>query len=133
MMMKCRVLNGPIDAGFRLYRDGDEILLDPPTAQLLALIDVVEILGEAPEESPQEELPQEELPQEESPPPPPVDPVIVNINTASNEQLQALKYVGPSTAAKIEAGRPYESLEDAQITSGLKAEQWSAIETQLTI
>ncbi len=37
---------------------------------------------------------------------------LVNVNTASGAQLEALPAVGPATAAKIIASRPYNSLDD---------------------
>ncbi|MEO6729362.1 MAG: ComEA family DNA-binding protein [Candidatus Dojkabacteria bacterium] len=43
----------------------------------------------------------------------------VNINTASKDALDALPGVGPSTADKIIAARPYESIEDLKDVSGI--------------
>lgn len=39
-------------------------------------------------------------------------PVPVDLNTASEKELEGIKGVGPATAKKIIAGRPYKSLDD---------------------
>ncbi|WP_309570873.1 helix-hairpin-helix domain-containing protein [Deinococcus sp.] len=43
----------------------------------------------------------------------------VNLNTATQEQLEALPKVGPSMAKKIIAGRPYRSLADFDRIKGV--------------
>ncbi|OOV13765.1 ComEA family DNA-binding protein [Deinococcus sp. LM3] len=51
-----------------------------------------------------------------------VQPLIsgrVNLNTATQEQLEALPKVGPSLAAKLIAGRPYRSLADLDRVKGV--------------
>lgn len=40
------------------------------------------------------------------------DKALLNLNTASEKELEALKGVGPATAKKIIAGRPYNSVAD---------------------
>jgi DNA uptake protein ComE-like DNA-binding protein len=123
-VIKVKVLNGPIDAGHTVYRDGDTLDLDNATAQLLAAIDVVAILGD---DTPTEPL----VPAPN--PPPPVDPVVVNINTATSDQLEALPNIGAATANRIVEGRPYESLTAAQAASGLSDSKWAAIANQITL
>ncbi|MEF2277810.1 helix-hairpin-helix domain-containing protein [Deinococcus sp. YIM 134068] len=43
----------------------------------------------------------------------------INLNSASQEQLEALPRVGPALAARIVAGRPYHSLADLDRVSGI--------------
>lgn len=118
-MPRCKVLHGPIDAGHTVYQDGDTLEMDEPTAQLLALIDVVEILSDDEVTQPL--------------PPPSVDPVMVNLNAATSDQLEALPNIGAATATRIVESRPYESLEAAQAASGLSDAKWAAIADQVTL
>ncbi len=58
-------------------------------------------------------------------------PALVNINTATAEELQTLSGVGPSTAEKIVADRdangPFETCEDLQRVSGIGEKKYAAI------
>lgn len=58
---------------------------------------------------------------------PPAGPAKVNLNTATRAMLEALDEVGPATAKKLLAGRPFASIEAAQSASGMPAEQWAKI------
>ncbi|MFS8130904.1 MAG: helix-hairpin-helix domain-containing protein, partial [Candidatus Dojkabacteria bacterium] len=51
----------------------------------------------------------------------------VNINTATKDQLDALPGVGPSTADKIIAARPFESIEDLKDVSGIGDAKFDSI------
>ena len=57
---------------------------------------------------------------------------LVDINTASQKELVAVKGIGPSLAKKIIAGRPYESLDDLK-KAGLSAKQIETIRPSVTI
>ena len=53
---------------------------------------------------------------------PSVRPLIsgrLNLNTATEEQLEALPRVGPALAARLVAGRPYRSLADLDRVRGI--------------
>ncbi|WP_456831998.1 ComEA family DNA-binding protein [Deinococcus sp. UYEF24] len=43
----------------------------------------------------------------------------LNLNTATEEQLESLPKVGPAMAARIVAGRPYRSLDDLDAVKGV--------------
>ena len=45
--------------------------------------------------------------------------LIVNINTAAQAQLETLPEIGPSRAAQIIAGRPYQSIEQLKKITGI--------------
>lgn len=45
--------------------------------------------------------------------------LIVNINTASQEQLETVPGIGPTRAAQIIAGRPYENIDDLERLHGI--------------
>lgn len=54
-------------------------------------------------------------------PPPASAPAggLINVNTATAEELTALPGIGPSRAAAIIAGRPYEAIEDIERVPGI--------------
>jgi len=45
--------------------------------------------------------------------------LVVNINTATQEQLESVPRIGPSLAVQIIAGRPYESVNDLARVAGI--------------
>jgi competence ComEA-like helix-hairpin-helix protein len=47
--------------------------------------------------------------------------LIVNINTASQEELETLPGIGPVRAAQIIAGRPYATIDDLEKIRGISA------------
>ncbi len=57
----------------------------------------------------------------------------IDLNTASNEQLQEIPRVGPATAAKITAGRPYESVEDLLKIPGIGPKTLAKIRPCVTV
>jgi competence ComEA-like helix-hairpin-helix protein len=54
----------------------------------------------------------------------------ININTASAEDLDKITYVGPATAAKIIAGRPFNSVDDLINVSGIGETKLKAIKDE---
>jgi competence protein ComEA len=57
---------------------------------------------------------------------------LVNINTATQQELEAVKGVGAATAKKIIAGRPYKSL-DELTKAGLSAKKIAPLKPYLTV
>ena len=57
----------------------------------------------------------------------------IDLNTASKEQLQEIPGVGPVTADKIIAGRPYESVEDLLRISGIGEKTLEKIRPCVTV
>lgn len=58
---------------------------------------------------------------------------LVNLNSATQEQLEALPGIGKVTAKRIIDDRPYESLELAKAASTLSDETWAKAESLVTI
>ncbi len=58
---------------------------------------------------------------------------LVNINTATSEQLQTLSGIGPSTADKIISARPYNKIEDLLNVSGIGPATLEKIKNLITI
>lgn len=57
---------------------------------------------------------------------------LVDINTGSQAELEAVKGVGPATAKKIIANRPYQSLEELS-KAGLSAKKVKSFKSSLTV
>jgi|GEM_PF-5612246 len=57
----------------------------------------------------------------------PDDPVRLNLNTATLEQLKGLKYIGDVKARDLMKARPFESLPAARQVVGLTDDQWAEI------
>ena len=57
---------------------------------------------------------------------------LVDLNTASEKELESIKGVGPATAKKIVAGRPYKSVDELS-KSGLSPKQIEAIKPLVTV
>jgi len=57
---------------------------------------------------------------------------LVDINSASEKELEAIKGVGPATAKKIVAGRPYKSVDELS-KAGLNAKAIAAIKPFVTV
>jgi hypothetical protein len=57
---------------------------------------------------------------------------LIDLNTASDKELESIKGVGPATAKKIIAGRPYKSVDELP-KAGLTAKQVEAIKPLVTV
>lgn len=57
---------------------------------------------------------------------------LVDLNAASEKELESIKGVGPATAKKIVAGRPYKSVDELS-KSGLSTKQIEAIKPFVTV
>ena len=57
---------------------------------------------------------------------------LVDLNTASEKELESIKGVGPATAKKIIAGRPYKSVDELS-KAGLSPKQVEAIKPLVTV
>jgi competence protein ComEA len=57
---------------------------------------------------------------------------LVDLNTASEKELEGIKGVGPATAKKIIAGRPYKSVDELS-KAGLTAKQIDALKPLVTV
>jgi len=57
---------------------------------------------------------------------------LIDLNTASDKELESIKGIGPATAKKIIAGRPYKSVDELS-KAGLTAKQVEAIKPLVTV
>jgi competence protein ComEA len=57
---------------------------------------------------------------------------LIDLNAASEKELESIKGVGPATAKKIVAGRPYKSVDDLS-KAGLSTKQVEAIKPFVTV
>ncbi len=57
---------------------------------------------------------------------------LIDLNSASEKELESIKGVGPATAKKIVSGRPYKSVDELS-KSGLSAKQIEAIKPFVTV
>jgi competence protein ComEA len=57
----------------------------------------------------------------------------ININTASASELETLPGVGPATAEKIIAGRPYDNINDITSVSGIGDATLAKIKDLITL
>ena len=63
----------------------------------------------------------------------PADSSLININSATKDQLDVLPGVGDVTAQKIIDGRPYSSIEDLKLLEGISDSLYNKIVTLITI
>lgn len=106
-LINCLVLLGPVGGGDRLYYTDETIQLAASDANALAASGTVRILTEA------------------KPP--------LNINSATAEELAELKHVSPAIAKKLVEARPFASLNDAWVASGIAGAKWKEIESLLEV
>lgn len=57
----------------------------------------------------------------------------ININTASQSQLETLSGIGPVYARKIIEGRPYKTIEEIQKVSGIGPKTFEKIKDKITV
>ena len=57
----------------------------------------------------------------------------ININTASAKELESIPGVGPATAKKIIAGRPYGSIEEIMDVKGIGEKTFGKMKSKITI
>jgi len=57
----------------------------------------------------------------------------ININSASAKELQSIPGVGPATAKKIIAGRPYGSIEEIMDVKGIGEKTFAKMKSKITI
>jgi competence protein ComEA len=60
-------------------------------------------------------------------------PTPLNLNQADRAALEALPHIGKSTAGKIIAARPYQTLDQAREAAGLSEAKWAELLPQLSL
>lgn len=58
---------------------------------------------------------------------------LININTASSEEIESIKGIGPSTSNKIIEGRPYSKIEDLKEVKGIGDSTFNDLKDLVTI
>lgn len=58
---------------------------------------------------------------------------LVNLNSASESDLEALPGIGPSSAQKIISGRPYTSINDLTTKKIISKSVFTKIQAQITV
>jgi competence protein ComEA len=58
---------------------------------------------------------------------------MINLNTATLEELQQLPGIGPVKAQAIIDGRPFNTIEDVMKVKGIKEGTFSKIKDQITV
>jgi len=57
----------------------------------------------------------------------------ININTATQKELESLWGIGPATAEKIIAGRPYQNINELVTRKIVKSNVWEAIKEKISV
>lgn len=134
------------------YPAGPESVVEM-SAEAAAPLIAIDVLGEA---IPEPEQPAEKIPSTEEggeseglpldPPPTNSEPgetepvavpeevTQVNVNTATQAELEALPHIGKTAAQRLITGRPYADLEQVRkVLSSLKKEQWQQVSELIAI
>lgn len=131
-MKTCKVLQPPVNTPDGVAsEEGAMVVLENQDAKALAELGVVEIVcdsGECPMPKPESNPETVESSDETTP----SETTLLNLNTATPEEIEALPHVGKATAQKLIKARPIESEELILKATGLKAAQWEEIKPLVT-
>lgn len=139
--MKYRILKPILSNGGRKLSPGEELYesdLGFPPSQVPSLvaieaIAIIEDMADEPEDL-QVSPTLDPLPNPVEPPPADVEEAaLVNLNTATEEELIALPHIGKASAQKLIKARPIESLESALKAIALKPAQIEEISPLVTV